>query len=699
MHHLSIRKRSELFFISLLFIIFIIISLILTSNIFINQKTRNVQKYSINTSSDCESDILAFWQREMGRVNATDLNIKFGDDIKLPYKNPYTGKEYTFQGKEIWFDSPNWVGASPSIITLHGYLLFPKNLESSNPGCLCMHGLNGNANQSFNLAYQYLEKGFVVLTYDHPGHGKSEGSQPRPSNFYGGDVFNESSHNYLTICGAIQGLRVLENLSYVDNSKIFVTGSSYGALNTMWLASIAGERIAGAVPYIAIGDLKKVLKYPDKLLFWVWNKTPQEIPDSFWEKQAHWFDPIYYLSSPKLPPILWQIGTNDEFFPYESINATYLTAKNNNAFIQIYPNGHHGFPGYENTTKFFIDYVLKNGSRPPSIIPKIYNKKMGFMGTTLKVEVSINSEEKIKSVKVVYRYLDIIGSIWESKELNKNDKDVWTGEIGPGILNSRVAYYFIAVLDGSRNIWFSSIIYTPGMFLSFYTILFYAILFSFIALPVIFIIMRRYRFKVLQIPEKKQKDAKKFFKIEMTLLTITNIIFFLSLILPWVVFESGPVIWTHIYVFNNLYTWTLIFGALSGYLTILFFIGWILTSQLSYHRPMLAGLLKIWYPIFIFIIFGIYYNITFSSDPNSPAFNFGLVYPGAGLYIMLFSSIAFFVIGIWKRKYQTKLRLRIPKTKWYNIDRWFRIRIEELDSLNRKKSKKDKVPERNIDEE
>ena len=54
--------------------------------------------------------------------------------------------------------------------------------------------------------------------------------------------------------GAIQGLRLLENLTEVDKSQIMVTGGSYGALNTMWLSSIAGERIAGAVPYIATID-------------------------------------------------------------------------------------------------------------------------------------------------------------------------------------------------------------------------------------------------------------------------------------------------------------------------------------------------------------------------------------------------------------------------------------------------------------
>ena len=49
------------------------------------------------------------------------------------------------------------------------------------------------------------------------------------------------------------------------------------------------------------------------------------------------------------------------------------------------------------------------------------------------------------------------------------------------------------------------------------------------------------------------------------------------------------------------------------------------------------------------------------------------VFTGIGIFLMLFCSIAIMILGIWKRRYQTKLGLRVPKTKWYNIDRWLRI--------------------------
>ena len=76
-----------------------------------------------------------------------------------------------------------------------------------------------------------------------------------------------------------------------------------------------------------------------------------------------------------------------------------------------------------------------------------------------------------------------------------------------------------------------------------------------------------------------------------------------------------------------------------------------------------------------------------SNDPLNPSHNFGTVYPGFGVYLMLIASLSLFVIGIWKRKYQAKLGIRVPKNRWYNIDRWFKIKsVEEV----KKESKTEK---------
>jgi len=668
----KVNKKSALIFI---IICMSVATILFSINQLINleQMHKKGESFILNTASEDNFDPLKFWNKEMARVNDTDLNLKFLEDHELSYTNPYTQEKYNFEAKELEFDSPNWVDAKEDTITLHGYLIYPEQVNLKNPACLCMHGLNGNANASFNMAYPYLEEGFIVLCHDHPGHGKSGGAQPSPENFYPEGEYNESAHFYLTLCGAIQGLRLLESQTTVNTSQILVTGGSYGALNTMWLSSVCGERIAGAIPYIAIGDLKKNLADPTKLLYWVWDTPPEEIPDSFWDEQARWFDPKYYLSSEKLPPIMWQIGTNDEFFIHTGINGTFDAVSHEDKFLQIYPNGHHGLPNWENTTKFFINYVLNGGDSPPEIDVKDPEKKFGWLGDTLKIEVEVESQEEIQRVQVAYRYLDILGSCWELLDLDEEERDTWTGTINPGIISSEVHYYIIVTLKGKEHVWFSSKIQTPGILISNLTVPFYIILVAFIGLPFVWILRRRYQTEKGKLEREQVEEWDRKFKIESISLGITNAVFFLSLILPWVVLEKGGVMWTHLYVFNNLYTWTLLFGMLATYMTPLFFIGWFITSHLSFSRPMLSGILKIWYPLFVSLIFAVVGWGFLITEPDAPSLNFGAVYPGIGLFVMLGACIAFFLIGIWKRRYQTKLGLREAKNKWYNIDRWFKI--------------------------
>ena len=308
---------------------------------------------SPNLSEDNDFNLTSFWNSEVAlRINTTELNIEMSDNFTLELKN----KDFT--AREIVFDSPNFVNAFPSKIRIDGYLIYPNNIKSSNPGALVMHGLNGLANQSFDMAYYYLERGFVVLCHSHPGHGKSEGTVPSRENFYFQGPFNKTSHFYLTTCAAIQALRVLENLTLVNNSQIIVTGGSYGALTTMWLSGIIGSpRIRAAIPVGAAGDFKTNLQDPTKLIFWLLGMPADEIPESFWTNQLLRIDPKYYLESPNLPPILFKMGTTDEFFYHRCINATFNAVPNSNKYLQIYQNFHHTLPGYDNSTNSFIDYI------------------------------------------------------------------------------------------------------------------------------------------------------------------------------------------------------------------------------------------------------------------------------------------------------------------------------------------------------
>jgi pimeloyl-ACP methyl ester carboxylesterase len=631
-------------------------------------------------SNSHSSDALDFWEYELGRVNNTDLNTEFGANFTLTlHGDPYTTRE-------VQYESPNWVDAFPSTLRIRGYLIYPQVVLAKNPAVLFLHGLGQSANESFGMAPYYLQKGFIVLGISYPGHGESEGPQPDQASFFAEGPINTTAHYYLTLCSAIQALRLLENLTIVDNSSIIVTGSSYGGFNTMWLSSIAGERIAGAIPMIAWGDFRRQVIDPTRLIYFVWGIKPDEIPELYWETFNIYFDPIYYLISPKLPPILWEVGTSDIFFHYSGINGTYEAANNTNKWLHIQPNGNHDYRGHEDTTEYFIDYIINGGSSPPNISFTPSEKEFGLLGDTLSIQVMIQSAVTPSKVKVCYRYLDILGVIWETMDLTRYDDGYWRGTLNPGIISSNIDYYIIVELEGSENVWFSSIIYTGGMFVSNFTIPFYIILVATIGIPVALLIRNRYRNDIKRLEEQDQSNAKKYLITEFILLGITETVFYISLILPWAVFEGGTVEWTHVYIFNDLYPYTtgMFLGVYTSLLTYAFIIGWIVYSMLSIMKPMLSGFIKIGYPLFVILVIGI---LTAAIVPGNVWSNYGSGYTGIGPILMLLSALSLFLIGFWKRKYQTKLGIRQAKRKhWFNVDRLLRIKNPTAPSKTTQKS-------------
>ena len=651
------NRKNSIFLGFIVAISILLIPLMLDVSAPFNNKDSSV--FSLSANED-NFNILDFWENEIERVNNTPLNIVNGDYRTIEHVTSFSNKIYELKAQEIYFNSPNWVGAQPQNLTLYGVLLYPEIIKSSNPGALCMHGLNGEIEEAFDLAIPYLEKGFVVLCHSHPGHGKSEGAEPEPGNLYYEGAYNESAHFYLTLCGAIQGLRVLETLPFVNNSQIMVTGKSYGGLNAMWLAGVLGERIAGVTAYIAVGDIAKNLIYPDKLIFWILGKNVREIPDSYVTNQLLRFDPIYYLNSSKLPPILWQIGTNDDFFHYSSIKGTFDSVQHNNKFLQIFPNDHHGFPGFEGSSKFFIDYVLNNGSIPPQINITSVSKTQDLRGDNLHITLRVNSTEEIDSIQMVYKYTDILGSTWEHINLDSIDETNWEGELSPTIISSNLDYYIIVNLKNMTNVWFSSNIYSAGEIRSNLTIPFIIIISVIILIPLALSIRRKFhRLPEMDLDEKS--NMKHYFLKEIILILAIDTVYYLSLIMPWIVYESGGVIFNHIYIFNNLYTWKIYFGEFASSLTTIFFIATIVNSQLNFISLRVSAILKLIYPTIMLGFISVTPFISGALDPNSLISNFGLIFPGIGPIMMIVCSILLFLIG--RRERKTKISLGLVKKK------------------------------------
>ena len=160
--------------------------------------------------------------------------------------------------------------------------------------------------------------------------------------------------------------------------------------------------------------------------------------------------------------------------------------------------------------------------------------------------------------------------------------------------------------------------------------------------------------------------------IDIILIFIFDLIYYISLMMPWIVYESGGVTFNHIYIFNNLYTWKMYFGEFASSLTIIFFIATIINSQLNFINLRLSAMLKLLYPTILLGFISVTPFLSGVLDPNSLTSNFGLIFPGIGPILMIVCSIVLFLIG--RRERRTKISLGLVKKK--NLIENFKKRIQ-----------------------
>ena len=95
---------------------------------------------------------------------------------------------------------------------ISAYLYTPKtaSIENPAPGVLMIHGLNNEKKFMSNTALELARRGFIVLSMDQPGHGRSTGA------------------NYDISGGAVDALKYFRTLPDVDKENIGILGMSQG---------------------------------------------------------------------------------------------------------------------------------------------------------------------------------------------------------------------------------------------------------------------------------------------------------------------------------------------------------------------------------------------------------------------------------------------------------------------------------------
>lgn len=104
---------------------------------------------------------------------------------------------------------------APPGFAISAYLYKPSRVAADQklPAVLVIHGLNNEKKFMANTALEFARRGYVVLSMDQPGHGRSTGAN--------GDNGDNGG-------GAEGALRYLRELPYVDKDNVGLIGMSQG---------------------------------------------------------------------------------------------------------------------------------------------------------------------------------------------------------------------------------------------------------------------------------------------------------------------------------------------------------------------------------------------------------------------------------------------------------------------------------------
>ncbi len=268
--------------------------------------------------------------------DAKTLIEEYNETAETPL--PLTGISEFENVDTIFYDGIEYKGETKKAFA---YVAIPEGASADNPvpGVVLVHGGGGTAYDRWAKAW--ADKGYAAISID------TEGRMNTKTNTYatGGRVFttfghqnnvsyndftaDESKHSdmwfYQAASDAILAGNVLRALPEVDETKIGITGISYGSMITM-KAIGADNRFSFAVPVYGCGYGWEAPTYWQNLM------TP--------ERKA--WDPIMFLKQTGDMPILWFATNRDCNFALEELSKTYTDeAVFNKANIVILDNYSH----------------------------------------------------------------------------------------------------------------------------------------------------------------------------------------------------------------------------------------------------------------------------------------------------------------------------------------------------------------------
>ena len=254
----------------------------------------------------------------------------------------------------VFFDGLPWKGKPTRVFAYFG---IPAHKEGEKvPGIVLIHGGGGTAYPDWVRHWTAL--GYAAIAMDICGatpHGRHENGGPQ--GWGGFDQINQPINDqwtYHAVADVILAHTLLRSFPEVDADRVGMTGISWGGYLTCIVAGV-DSRFRFAVPVYGCGFLAYNSAWRSKLLEGNFEMS---------EKWLNLWDPSRYLPKAKMP-FLWVDGTNDHFYPLDSLQKSYRLTLRRTLCTRVYMNHSHQWGPEE--IRVFADSILKAGPPLPRI--------------------------------------------------------------------------------------------------------------------------------------------------------------------------------------------------------------------------------------------------------------------------------------------------------------------------------------------
>ena len=384
------------------------------------------------------------------------------------------------------------------------------------------------------------ERGYAVLLPDLPGHGSSSGPSPNPDSFYFLGDFNKTSHFYISILAACRSYELLKGFSFVNQSKMAVSGVSYGAIISLALGAIYPAEIKGIFSMNAAGDFLSGEEY--HLIWDVFNRSKDRFDPDWIKTKLPFVDPIYYIQyAPMYPKVTLYFGYYDEFFSRTGLNNTY-NAINGEKYLIIRYLGRHNLINHTGPLNYFIDYCVNQGRAPPKYDSIHFSTYINGTDNGARVSIKLQSDSLVDHV--IIRYLiEFWVSQWKEIRLNRSeltDINEINKIIHAGPLSANLTFILEFYQAGSDAPMFSSPIYILRLNNSSQIYYIVAIVICGL-IALIIIISLRYNIFIKSLRDIQiSKEIKgQFLLSNFIILCLESLLVFYGLVEPWITINQN----------------------------------------------------------------------------------------------------------------------------------------------------------------